>query len=623
MGSQTMTAEDVARLARVSRQAVTNWRRRPMTSAGHLPFPAPVGVVGGVERYTADEVITWLEQTGRGLNPDARADAPAFALPEGLDLDAVVTMLTLRSLSDGDLSGLSATELDDLAMAADPDDDFLRAEVAAIGVHAELARYVDELYESALGFADALDRAQASRLGRSGERGLASDVVDLLARVTSACRLHIGGDRAALDPWVDATTARRLAEGFTGVTSLGADSQARAVRRHLALAEVDLIPAGGPTVRVLSVVGEDYPDALQRLDDLVLELSPLDVAVVLGPAALLCDALRGQLEALRAETLSGDPLVLAARLPRGLWKHAHRQQLGLWILAAGHPSGRVVVTDLTSEAIDLDDLGTDVTAALAGGRGRSFRYGRAVERAQLRGRRPLVPPGIRAARLADPVHADHRDRIASATLITSKALAGYDLEVRTGAQAATVVPGSLGELVAAGRTELCRGTRVDASLATPHGSVRVLSADQAKGDLLFDPLAAVQHYPRAGRTEPGDVVFAESPRPLARVDQDGGSLVRYPSRALRLPTGAGIGPHALAAVINLLPDDAGEWRTWNIPLLSARDVEAVESALAAAAIYADELRRRESAMKDLITTLIQGVAAGTVTLEPTPIKKAG
>lgn len=621
MGTQTMTAEDVARLARVSRQAVTNWRRRPMTSVGHLPFPGPVGMVGGAECFAADEVITWLEQTGRGRNPEARADAPAFALSEGLDLDAVVTMLTLRSLSDGDLSGLSATELDVLAMAADPDDDFLRAEVAAIGAHAGLARYVDELYESALGFADAVERAQASRLGRSGERGLVPDVLDLLASVTSACRMHAGGEGVALDPWVDAVIARRLAEGFTGVTSLGADAQARAVRRQLALAEVDLIPAGGPTVRVLSVVGDGYLDALQKLDDLVLELSPLDVAVVLGPAALLCDALRGQWDALRAETLSGDPLVMAARLPRGLWKHAHRQQLGLWILAAGHPSGRVVVADLTSDAIDLDDLATDVTAALARGRARSFRYGRAVERAELRGRRPLVPPGIRATRLGDPAHADHRDRIVSATLITSEPLAGYDLEVRAAPQSIVIVPSSLGELVDERRIELCRGTRIDPMHATPHGTVTVMSADQATGDLLFDPLEAVQHYPHARRTEPGDVVFVGSPRPLARVDQVGGSLVRYPSRGLRLPTGAGIGPHALAAVINLLPDDAGEWRTWNIPLLGAGEVDAVEHALTEAAAHADDLRRRESAMKELVTNLIQGVAAGTLTLEP--IKKAG
>lgn len=621
MGSQTMTAEDVARLAIVSRQAVTNWRRRPMTNAGLLPFPAPIGRTEGVERFAADEVVTWLERTGRGRNPEVRADAPAFSLPEGLDLDAVVTMLTLRALSDRDLARLSAGELDDLAAAADPDDDFLRTEVAVIGAHAELAGYVDDLMESALGFADAVDRARASRLGRSGERGLAPRVLDLLASVVTACRMYAGGDGVALDPWVDAVTACRLAEGFTGVTSRGADVQARVVRRHLALAEVELVPTGSPTVRVLSVVGDEDADALERVDSLVLELAPADVAIVLGPARLLCDALRGQLNAMRADTLSGDGLALAARLPRQLWKHAPRQQLGLWVLGGAHQPGRVVVADLTSESIDLDDLAADVTAALTGGRARSFRYGRAVDRAALRGRRPLVPPGIRPVRLGDPAHADHGDRIASATLITSEPLAGYDLEVRAAPPATVVVPSSLGELVDERRIELCAGTRLDPTHATPHGTVKVLSADPAMADLLLDPLEAVQHYPHARRTEPGDVVFIGRPRPRARVDQIGGSLVRYPSRGLRLPAGAGIGPHALAAVINLLPDDAGEWRTWNIPLLGAGEVGAVEHALTEAAAHADDLRRRESAMKELVTNLIQGVATGTLTLEP--IKKAG
>ncbi len=621
MGSQTMTAEDVARLAIVSRQAVTNWRRRPMTNAGLLPFPAPIGLIEGVERFAADEIVTWLERTGRGRNPEVRADAPAFSLPEGLGLDAVVTMLTLRALSDRDLARLSADELDELAAAADPDDDFLRTEVAAIGACAELTDYVDGLMESALGFADAVDRARTSRLGRSGERGLAPEVLDLLASVVTACRMYAGGDGVALDPWVDAVNACRLAEGFAGVTSRGADAQARVVRRHLALAEVELVPAGRPTVRVLSVVGDGDADALQRVDDLVLELAPTDVAVVLGPARLLCDALRGQLNAMRAGTLSGDGLAMAARLPRRLWKHAHRQQLGLWVVGGDHQSGRVVVADLTSEIIDLADLAADVTAALTSSRARSFRYGRAVERAELRGRRPLVPPGIRPVRLGDSAHADHRDRIASATLITSEPLAGYDLEVRAAAPSTVVVPSSLGELVDERRIELRPGTRIDPTHATPHGTVVVMSADPSTGDMLLDPLEAVQRYPHARRTEPGDVVFIGRPRPLARVDQLGGALALHPRRGPRPPPGAGIAPHPPAGLVNPPPHAPGGRRTWNIPLLGAGEVDAVEHALTEAAAHADDLRRRESAMKELVTNLIQGVAAGTLTLEP--IKKAG
>lgn len=620
-----LTLRDVAAIAGVTRQAVTNWRRRSATKAGPLPFPRAIKRIDGLDYFATTDVVEWLKASGRGHNIEASEDAPAFAVPVGLHLDEVITFLALRALSGQELGGCSVDELTEMAASVDAEDGFLFSEVTAIGANSVLASYVDDLMESSLGLADALDRAYASRLARSPHaRGLADGALELLDAVAATCRMHLGSDEVALDPRVDLCTARRLASSFAGVSTAGIeDAEHRALRRHLALDEVEFLDRNRPTVHVLSVVGEGAMQALVAVEGVALDLMPGDIAVVLGSSAVLCDALRGEFEAVRSDTLEMGHLVMAARLPRGLWKGAHRQQLGLWVLVGGLEVDRIVLADLSSEAIDLSDLTADLTAALTSDVGRSFRYGRPVERALLRGRRPLVPPGIRAHRLGDAAHADHRDRIAALTLVTSEPLTGYDLAVGAAPPAPFVTPRSLGELVDQGRVELHRGSRIQTGHSDPDGTVAVLSADPAVGDLWFDPLDAVRLYSHAGRTEPNDVVFAESPRPVARVDEVGGAIVRFPSRTLRLPPGAGLGPHALAAVINLLPDDAGDWRTWPMPVLEPAKVDAVEAALTDADAYLGELRRRESAMKDLITNLIQGVAAGTVTLDTNPTKKAG
>src|SRR3954470_17637246 len=88
-----VTMSEIARLANVTRQAVTNWRSRPASS----PFPGSVKVVGGIEQFDRDEVLDWLDETGRGKNPEARLDAPAVATPANLDLDRAVVLLALRT----------------------------------------------------------------------------------------------------------------------------------------------------------------------------------------------------------------------------------------------------------------------------------------------------------------------------------------------------------------------------------------------------------------------------------------------------------------------------------------------------------------------------------------------
>ena len=139
----------------------------------------------------------------------------------------------------------------------------------------------------------------------------------------------------------------------------------------------------------------------------------------------------------------------------------------------------------------------------------------------------------------------------------------------------------------------------------------------------FDRLVEARRYHSAGHTEQGDVVFSVNP-PRAIVDEVGGSIVAFPSRILRPDAArAGIGPRALAAAINRVGGNA-EWRTWQIPLFPAAQVQRVEDAIAGATEHLAEVRKREAATADLVTSLIQGVSAGSVILEePNPEKKAG
>ncbi len=628
--AHTLTLSDVAQLAKVTRQAVTNWRRRPVVRGRRMPFPEPVQVVRGVERFDRDEVLGWLEATGRGNNEEARDDAAALSPPDGAGLDDVVVLLTLRSLSGVELGHRSADELVALAETVDTGDDLLLGEVRSMRSDARILEYVDALMSVSFGPADALDRLHSSRLTRWNlDRGITEDLVDLLACVGAACREHLGPDDVTLEARIDVRAARRVAHGFAGTRPAGRRAPDRALLRQLLLDGLEMADSGGPSVRMVSLAGVADDDALDLVDSLALELGPDDVAVVLGSAGVLCEPLRGERARRRSQTVEIGNLVMAVRLPRGQWKQAHRQSLALWFLRGGIVADRILVADLTSEVVDLEDLASDVTAALEQTGERAYRYGRRLLRSDLGGRNPVVPAGIRAVHLVDPLSDTHRDRITAATLVTSEPLEGYDVLVAPVPAPVFTAPRSLGEMVASRRIELLSGSRIDPAHADPSGSVPVITADRARRGFMLDPLDAARLYGHARRTEPGDVVFTDRPRPMAVLDESGGALVLTPSRVLRLPAGAGIGPRALAEVVNHLPDDAGEWRTWSIPRLAPEQIEVVERALAGAVGHVAELRRRLDAMSDLVTNLIDGVAVGdlaissTTTTTTTTTTKAG
>ena len=246
-----------------------------------------------MERFDRDEIVAYLEETGRGNNAEARQDAPALAVPEGVGVEVAVTMLCLRTLGGTELEELTPAEVANLAEQVDPDDRFLAREVRAIADTSGLARYVDELMAASYGPPDALARLDASRLRRQAhERGLSDTAVALLGAVAAASRIHLAGEAVALMPPADdRQLTSALAEGFAGISL---PDEARAARRRALIDGIELVDVADGRVRVLSLSGRPARDVLEAADDLVVSLEPTDVGVVLGSASVLCDPLLGE-----------------------------------------------------------------------------------------------------------------------------------------------------------------------------------------------------------------------------------------------------------------------------------------------------------------------------------------
>lgn len=610
----TFTLRDIAALAGVQRAVVSTWRTRSTVGGRSFPFPVPVDDTGAILRFRRDEIVEWLRATGRGNNPDIHLDAPVWSAPDGVSLEELVALLCLRSATGEEIGELGHDELLDLAEDIDPEDRFLLREVRTAtraGV-----RHVDDVSEASRGPDEALDLLERGRIARAhATRELTDAALDLVRTIATMCArdlapagvplVHTGGShRLALMVAVD------FAELIVPGSELGDNSRALLRRAMIRGMETET-ETPLPSVHLCSVLGLDTSSALDDIDRVILGLDRSDVAVILGPASVLCDELRGDAERKRAETLRPGNVAFAARLPRGLWREAHRQALGLWI-CTGAGDARLRVTDIaTLDDLDARDVAADTVAALRNDTSRAFRYVRTRELAAVLSKQPVVPRGARAARFVTTEPADHRDRVIAATQRTVESLPGFDVFVEPTPGTIAVSGSSLGQLQYQKTLKIKRGKRYDQDEHDPDGTVNVVDASGPTG-IRLDPIEAAQRYSYATRTEPGDVVFAKNP-PTAWVDPIGGSLLRAPARIIRLASGAEIGPHILAAIINGLPDTAGDPLAWNIPHLETGAQE-LDDAVAAATAYEARLRKRLVAVRNLTGCMINGVTEGAITI---------
>ena len=198
------------------------------------------------------------------------------------------------------------------------------------------------------------------------------------------------------------------------------------------------------------------------------------------------------------------------------------------------------------------------------------------------------------------------------------------LTIDPGQDPATTGLVSVDEALRAGLASVHSGSRIGPAPRSATG-VRVIDADavtdpdQPRRGL--DPLDLEAIAPRARRTEPGDVVFCVSPTPAAVVDQEGLSVVAYPARIIRCAPDKGLVPEAVAQAINDLPPRAPRWRAWRVPRMPVDQAHSLRAALRRIADEEMRARQRITRLDALAHELMDGVAAGALTITPDPTEE--
>ncbi len=656
-----LSLTEVARLARVARPVVSMWRTR--LAASDRPFPDPVGTDHGRDLFDAESVVTWLERTRLGNNPDARQDAIALGIVgDGAvaDPDAFGALSAL--LCPYRVHGVLPEDADDildLADEYDPDDEQVYRELAGRG------RDLPGLVRSAnlLGGAayDVADSFEALLARHHPDAGPSPSLVALVAQLADALGSPGRSSGAfAIAGAEDTPFLIRLAELTEGradwTALLPPDDTAglRQARRRLTAHGIgwrpldgrgdELVVPDGAVLMTFLGVGEPRP-LLERASALSLALAPTACAILLGPAAALTDALPvpgrlrgrpaitdeptvGPTTLVRRDVLRTRQLRAAVRLPRGGLPGAPRARAALWCLG---PQPRESVDHTFRADLDgpLDDAGTsalitDLTAAMAGPASSREHimttggFARATELQLTTG--PLVP--FTVPRPARVTAAETADQVADLLARASEPLGGVDLvpPVATGTSGRPhTVP--LAEAVATGGLQWVAGTRIDRKLLTRATGIRVVfGPDDLRADppTTIDPLVDAAHYPHSVRTFPGDLVVTSSPRARARVDHDGGTLVGWPARILRCapadPDRPSFLPEAVAADLNRLPAGRASWQSWPVHVLSFGDLADAGRALSMLDRARREAEDRMVVLDELTAALTGALSSRTLRL---------
>lgn len=655
-----VTLSDIAALAHVQRPVVSMWRTRSADSAH--PFPAAAQRRDGRDAFLLEDILAWLEATGRGNNPAVRQESAAATaldlLPQTERLTAVdglLALLALKAQLGTSLSGLGAEDLVDLADDVDPHDRALHREIVALGPDAPVwARHADALASAAFTSAAAVNTL-VSRHHRLGLEDISAQSLDTAA-LTLIARLAVeltpaGADAPTFvspDGDAELLTAIAALRGEPGAAALPPfdDPASRRARRTLLANGWELIntaeddglvaPPGASTVLVHlpsatrpNLTDTQIVDALSALEATL----PADArAIVVGPTGALCGRVPSALQSARATVLRSGRVRAIVRLPAGLWPAHPRQGLGVWILGPGagdvrSPEHRTAVADLRATPLDtaaIHDLVTDLVAAadpsldpLA----HAFRFTRFATTTTLI---------ATSADLVTAHTASRRPRTdpAAFTLEVS-ALYGKAAAALPGLEPQAVRPGdpsgptaiTLGRLIELGHVRLVQGNRLDDADLTTGDGVRVHTPLTVTGltapgaEPTIDRLTFASAYPRGRYTQPGDVIFCTTPHPAAVVDRDGFAVVATPARALRLTSTApaGLLPEIIAQTV-ATSSPLGGWRLWSIPLVPTSQANAVRTALTDIAGARAATAARLTALDALTTRLVDAVTSGSVTL---------
>jgi hypothetical protein len=195
-------------------------------------------------------------------------------------------------------------------------------------------------------------------------------------------------------------------------------------------------------------------------------------------------------------------------------------------------------------------------------------------------------------------------------------------------QATNLPPGTVKDFLVAGQLSYVKGNRLEEDDFATDGGLRVFGP----AELVEPHTAPSRHisllqfaarYPSGRLTEPGDVVFCTSPRPVATVDADGGAVVVFPARVLRIDAGdpGGLVPDVVAADINQLNVADKTWRNWRLRRAPEAQRRSLATALEALQHEQAQARQRLERLEELATLITDGVAGGSLTLTD-PISNA-
>jgi hypothetical protein len=656
-----LSLPDVARLAGVQRPAVSMWRRR--YEAAERPFPRPVARVNSRELFDADEVVGWLEATGRAHGRDIRADVAAHALPAGLTLssdpeafDGLSALLALKAATDTALDGLTAEQLTALAASVDPRDTHLLREVAGLGAQAvSVAAYADELVEAAYSPRAALEGLLAARFRHDAtdltSSSLAPPVHDLVVALVRGLGVLLGTENPSyLDPTGVGSDLLLSAVDAAGdlhpdvLVSASEHQAARLFRRRAVARGLPLTPAPAALDDAqASVMLAHYPvvgspqmtplEMLDAIDELAVSMGDHHYAVVVAPAAVLVDRLRDrETRAVREQVLRAGRLRAALRLPAGSVTQRPRESLAIWILGTDPTDAvlgdrRVALGHLPSPSLDgtavtaiVDDVVASAsTLAVA----HHFSHLALVRTAALLASSGSLIPTQRAPGRIPRSPADLALQVTALSTTQTFEAPLSDLRVEPGSEASAALASTLAGAVEEGTVRVISGNRTGFDLvdggSVPVLGVSELTGEAANGSRRVDRLSFLGAQSSSRLTEPGDVVFCTAPCPRALVDTEGSSAVQYPARILRVnrDKGVGLSPWVIASTIASQPPGARDWRRWAVPVLPPTHVAPTDRALAAVEAQRQDLRRRLTDLDTLTDLVIAGVSSHALTLHPT------
>lgn len=595
-------------------------------------------------------------------------------------LDTVTALLGLGPHLSTPLDEISAEDLIDEADDLDPNDEFAYREVAALGPRAEAAaRHAAAVAAAAYHPAAAFERLLDAR-HRLGAPQLTETVLhpaapNLMADILGALAPDVA-PLVVADPYPgcgDLLTAvlgraERIEPATARVTARSGDT-ARMTRRRLAangwpavtVTPDDIVAAGEDDTGghddevhlITQIPAVDEPDldpvnVLERVDEVALSLPKGRVGLVIGPASALIDRLRDRAaETLRDTLLRSGRVRTAIRLPAGMVSRRPRQKMAVWVLGdtnkgATFGERHIAVADLGDHAPGPDgfaadilhDLLTDVVAAQGteyDARAHAFRFARFIHlRGIVAGGHGLLAtarPLNREGATTDPVAVEQYIHELMAYL-TAPAVVSEFPTVRLAPHDEPGKKVTVTSLYGRGDLWLVSGHRIDGHDIHQHperstgGTAGVIGPAEIRGEARWglrriDQLRFAERYPAGKFTEPRDIVYVTSPRPVAVVDADGFNVVQSPARILRITDKARdrLVPEMVAADINAANDAAKDPRAWAVRLTPPGQGLALADAAAALRTEEMALRDRLDSIADLRRSLLDGVADGVVRLD--------